>query len=227
MNSDMIGIPILKTEGNGGVVTQAGIARAQIDSDDLAARDRAQAERKSKIIRERMSPKGQLPGMTPLLDERRFEYGITDGAFKYQASYDRIYVWQVAMQKGDKYEGSSIYLAESTQKRELNKAPCGIIVSAGLLALDSLRSNGIDLGHRILFCHSAPYHIRYDMIEGQEFHLVILTAGDIIGSEDLATNLRNRTVRVKQSDSAGYPQHSLINEEGKPWLPQNAWRQED
>lgn len=206
---------------------ESGLAKPQISSDDLQARDRAQAERKSNIIRERMSPKGTLAGVTPLLDERRVEYGITDGAFKFHASYDRIYVWQIPMQKGDKYEGSLIHMAESTQQREKNKAPHGIIVSAGLLALDSLRSNGIDLGHRILFCHTAPYHIRYDIIEGQEYHLIILTAGDIVGSEDLATNLRNRTVRIKQSDEAGYPQHSLINENGKPWLPQNAWRQED
>lgn len=204
-----------------------GVARAQLDSDDLLARDRAQAERKSKIIRERMSAKGTLPGMTPLLDERRLEYGITDGAFKNHASFDRVYIWQIPMQKGDRYEGSLIHMAESTQQREKNKAPYGIIVSAGLLALDTLRSNGIDLGHRVLFCHSAPYHIRYDVIEGQEFHLIILTAGDIIGSDDLATNLKNRTVRIKQSDAAGYPQHSFINEEGKPWTPQNAWRQED
>lgn len=202
-----------------------GQLKPQISSDDLAARDRAQAERKSAIIRERMSPPGYLRHR--LLDERRLEYGITDGAFKYQASYDRIYMWQIPMQKGDKYEGSLIHMAESTQQREKNKAPLGIIVSAGLLALDSLRSNGIDLGHRVLFCHTAPYHIRYDIIEGQEFHLIILTAGDIIGSEDLATNLKNGTARIKQSDEKGYPQHSLINEEGKVWVPQNAWRQDD
>lgn len=224
MSNGFIG---LGTEHAKGVVGPAGVARAQLDSDDLAARDKAQAERKSKIIRERMSAKGTLPGMTPLLDERRLEYGITDGAFKFNAAFDRVFIWQIPMQKGDKYEGSLIHMAESTQQREKNKAPHGIVVSAGLLALDTLRSNGIDLGHRVLFAHSAPYHIRYDIIEGQEYHLIILTAGDIIGSEDLATNLKNRTVRIKQSDAAGYPQHSFINEEGKPWTPQNAWRQED
>jgi len=204
-----------------------GDITAQLNSADLNARDRAIAERRTKIMLERMSPKGHLKRVTPLLDERRLEYGITDGAFKFQASYDRVYIWQIPMQKGDKFEGSQIHMPESTQQRERNKAPHGIIVSAGLLALDSMRSNGIDLGHRVLFAHSAPYHIRYDVVEGQEYHLIILTAGDIIGSEDLATNLENRTVRIKQSDEAGYPQHTFINENGKPWLPQGAWRQED
>jgi hypothetical protein len=209
--------------------TEAGnrlVTAAQVDSAQLANRDREQAERKSRIIRERMSPAGAL-GLPRLLDERRAEYGITDGAFKFQASFDRVFIWQIPMQKGDKFEGSLIHMAESTQMRERNKAPHGVIVSAGLLALDSLRSNGLDLGHRVLFAHSAPYHIRYDVVEGQEYHLIILTAGDIIGSEDLATNLSKRVVRIKANDAAGYPQHSLINEEGKPWLPQAAWRQED
>lgn len=209
------------------IANSAGVVRGQIDSDMLKGRDKEIAERKAKIILERTAPLRGIPGLPTLLDERRREYGITDGAFKFQASFDRVFIWQIAMQKGDKFEGSLIHMAESTQQRERNKAPHGIVVSAGLLALDTLRSNGIDLGHRVLFAHSAPYHIRYDVIEGQEHHLIILTAGDIIGSEDLATNLTNRTVRIKQSDAAGYPQHSFINEEGKPWTPQNAWRQED
>lgn len=208
-------------------VQPTGAAIAKIDSDALKGRDKEIAERRSNLIRTRMAAKRGIPGVSDLLDERRLEYGITDGAFKFQASFDRVFIWQIPMQKGDKFADSMIHMPESTQQRERNKAPHGIIVSAGLLALDTLRSNGIDLGHRVLFAHTAPYHVRYDVVEGQEYHLIILTAGDIIGSEDLASNLKNRIVRIKQSDEAGYPQHSIINEEGKPWLPQNAWRQED
>lgn len=209
------------------VVAEYGVAKAQVSPDDLPERLREQGERRSRIIAARMSPKGLL-GLPKLLDERRLEYGITDGAFTRQAMYDRVFVWQIPMQKGETFEGSRIVMPESTQQRERNRAPHGIVVSAGLLALDSMRSNGCDLGHRVLFAHSAPYHVRYDVVEGQEFHLVILVAGDIIGSEDLATNLKERRVFISQNPAqADYPQHVLINEDRKPMLPQSAWRAED
>lgn len=211
------------------IVGLDGLPKGQVMSDQLAPRDREQAERKAKIINSRTTPKGLL-GLPKLLDERRLEYGITDGAFTRQAAFARVFLWQIPMQKGDKYEADSlIHMAESTQQREKNKAPYGIIISAGLLALDSLRSNGIDLGHKVLFAHTAPYHIRYDVIAGQEMHLVILNAGDIIGSEDLASNLKSRQVRFKQGlNAAGAVEHTFQDDTGKTWLPQEgAWREDE
>jgi len=126
------------------------------------------------------------------------------------------------MQKGDKFEADSlIHMPESTQQREKAKAPQGIIVSAGLTALDQLRSHGIDVGHKILFCHAAPYHIRYDTVLGLEQHLIILSAADIIGSADLATNLKNRSVRYLARRTENSVEHVFIDENGKPWLPES------
>lgn len=181
--------------------------------------DKARTERLLKFI----SPPGTL-GLPKLLDERRIEYGITDGAFKRQAVFDRVLVYQIPMQKGDKYqEDSLIHLAESTQQRERNRAPHGIVISAGLKALDSLRSHGIDIGHRVLFAHTAPYHVRYDVVEGREFHLVVLQDGDIIASEDLAENLRERRVFFKVNRTEdGLVTHTYQDENGKTWLPQDS-----
>jgi len=125
------------------------------------------------------------------------------------------------MQKGDKFEADSlIHMPESVQQREKAKAPQGIIISAGLTALDHLRSHGIDVGHKVLFCHAAPYHIRYDTVLGLEQHLIVLLAGDIIGSEDLASNLKNRTVRyLAKRNEQGAVEHRFIDERGESWLP--------
>jgi hypothetical protein len=203
-----------------------GVARPQVDSSILDAREREQAERRSAVMRKRMSPPGTL-GLPRLLDERRLEFGITDGAFSRQAVFDRVFLWQIPMQKGDKFESDSlIHMPESVQQREKARAPQGIIVSAGLRALDQLRSHGIDLGHKILFCHAAPYHIRYDSVLGLEQHLIIVLAGDIIGSEDLATNLRTREVRYRAQRTETTVEHTFIDETGKPWLPADAWRAE-
>jgi len=205
-----------------------GVALPKVDSSILDAREREQAERRSAVMRKRMSPPGAL-GLPKLLDERRLEYGITDGAFSRQAVFDRVYLWQIPMQKGDKFESDSlIHMPESVQQREKSRAPQGIIVSAGLRALDQLRSHGVDLGHKILFCHAAPYHIRYDSVLGLEQHLIIVLAGDIIGSEDLATNLRNREVRClpRRNAENNSVEHVFIDERGDAWLPADAWRAE-
>ena|SRR6187399_298842 len=205
-----------------------GVALPQVDSSILDAREREQAERRSAVMRKRMSPPGAL-GLPKLLDERRLEFGITDGAFSRQAVFDRVFLWQIPMQKGDKFESDSlIHMPESVQQREKARAPQGIIVSAGLRALDQLRSHGIDLGHKILFCHAAPYHIRYDSVLGLEQHLIIVLAGDIIGSEDLATNLRTREVRClpRRNEENNTVDHVFIDERGDAWLPADAWRAE-
>jgi hypothetical protein len=203
-----------------------GVALARVDSSILDAREREQSERRTAVMLKRMSPPGTL-GLPKLLDERRIEYGITDGAFSRQAVFDRVFIWQIPMQKGDKFEADSlIHMPESVQQREKSRAPQGIIVAAGLKALDQLRSHGVDLGHKVLFCHAAPYHIRYDSVLGLEQHLIILLAGDIIGSEDLATNLKNRQVRYLARRTETSIEHTFIDENGKPWLPADAWRAE-
>jgi hypothetical protein len=117
-------------------------------------------------------------------------------------------------------------MPESVKQREKNKAPAGIIVSAGLSALDQLRSHGVDLGHKVLFCHTAPYHIRYDSVLGVEQHLIILQACDIIGSEDLASNLKSREVRYLARRTKTSVEHTFIDENGNPWLPADAWQAE-
>ena len=203
-----------------------GVALAKVDSSILDAREREQAERRTAVMLKRMSPPGAL-GLPKLLDERRIEYGITDGAFSRQAVFDRVFIWQIPMQKGDKFEADSlIHMPESVQQREKSRAPQGIIVAAGLRALDQLRSHGVDLGHKVLFCHAAPYHIRYDSVLGLEQHLIILLAGDIIGSEDLAANLKNRQVRYLARRTETSVEHTFIDGDGKPWLPADAWRAE-
>lgn len=208
------------------LVNASGVAVPQVNSGMLEERDRSIAERRSEIMRKRMSPPGALK-LPKLLDERRLEYGVTDRAFDWHASFDRVYIWQIPMQKGDKFESDSlIHMPESVQHREKAKAPQGIIISAGLTAMDQLYSHGITLGHKVLFCHAAPYHIRYDTVLGLEQHLIVLLAGDIIGSEDLATNLKSRNVRYLARRTETAVAHTFIDEDGNPWLPADAWRAE-
>jgi hypothetical protein len=154
----------------------------------------AKMEGMSKDIQKNLSPRGAL-GLPEHLDRRRLEHGITDGAFRVQAAYDRILVHQIPMahfMAGTFGEGGLIVMPKDAESARERSAPRGIVVSAGLKALDEMRSNGIELGDIVMFNHVSPWRIETDMIGGKLHHVLVMHAGHIIGSEDLATRLRKR-----------------------------------
>jgi hypothetical protein len=189
----------------------------------MSERDLEVSKRKSALIESRMSPGGGL-GLPKLLDERRREYGITDKAFEVQAVYDRVFLYQITQLKGSRHEGSLIELTETAKKRENNTAPTAIVVSAGPIALDAMRSHGFGLGSIVTFVVSSPFHVRYDMIEGDPRHLIIVTAGDIVGCADLAMAMRNREASVAWSEEENC---HVVRANGVNHKPLNGWRAED
>ena len=192
----------------------------EVDGERLKIRDREVAERKERLIRSKMSPPGTL-GLGKCLEAARQHHGIPDTAFAMQAAFNTVLVMQVAMQEGETYKDSQIIMPENTRDRELRKAPIGVIVSAGLGALDALRSHGIDLGHKVVFVHSAPYFIRFDNIGGVDQHLVVLQASQIRASYNTAEDLRARRCFItEQTDADGRLQHVLVDEDRKVIVPQ-------
>lgn len=156
----------------------------------------AQMEKASDGIRAKMAPRGAL-GLPPQLDARRLEWGITDGAFRVQAAFDRILVHQIPMAHfmgGTFGEGGVIVMPKTAESARERSAPRGIVVSAGLKALDEMRSNGIELGDIVMFNHVSPWRIETDMIDGKLHHVLVMHAGHIIGSEDLAKRLQKREI---------------------------------
>lgn len=190
------------------------------DSERLRARD-AEILKRQEAFKGHTSPLGTL-GLDRHLDEARVKFGIPDTAFDVAASYDRVFVFQVSLLKDGKKGGDSmIHLPDSTLDREKNKAPTGCIVSAGLRALDILKSNGHQLGDVVLHTNAVPYFVRFDNISGHDQHMIVLKAGQISGNYDLAERLKNRAVRLKlEHDSDGSPYHAYIDENGKSLVPQ-------
>lgn len=147
-------------------------------------------------VRQNQKP-GAFPELPPLLEARRLEYGIPDGAFAMHAMYGRILVWQIPTDEGDTFKGTVIIKADVTKNREQFSAPKGIIVSAGLSALDCLRANGSDLGHKVAFVRLSPYTFEVDRVgRGIPQELVILQAGDLIADFDLMDSVRAGTSAV-------------------------------
>lgn len=174
-------------------------------------------------FRQRMSPRGEL-NLPPLLDQRRLEWGIIDSAFARQAAFDRVYIWQIPEQRTETFgEGSLIVMTDQSKARLKNEAPRGILLSAGLKALDSLRSNGMDLGHIVNFIQAAPWRIFIDYIKGHRPAILVMNAGDILGSEDTARALREKEFGVTRREN----QHVYADREGKYEVPIQPWIGDD
>jgi hypothetical protein len=175
------------------------------------------------LRKEAMAPPGSF-GLPPLLELRRLQYLIPNGAFAQRAIYDRMLLWQIPYYR-EKYGDTSIVMPETGKSRLKNEAPRGIIVTAGLQALDVLHDHGSGLGHIVKFIRLAPWRLPIDMIGGSEKELLILRCGDIIADEDLELKLRAREWAIRcerRTDKDGRPitTHVLVTEDGVARNPQ-------
>lgn len=178
-------------------------------------------ERKSEIIRARMSGPGEL-GLPWQLDKRRIEWGITDNAFAVQAAYDRILVYQIPPRqyaKGTFGTDSRIQMPDTSKDARTRSAPRGIIVSAGLRALDELRSNGMELGDIVMFNIVQPWKVDYDVLDGKSQGLLVMHTGHLIGSEDTARRLKEGAFSVSTEKVDGQEVHIYRDRNGNAIIP--------
>jgi hypothetical protein len=189
-----------------GIAEGLGVSGGRVDSeayfdpkDELAQRARRVAEAESAAIRERMAAPGAL-GLPPLLEARRLEYGITDGAFDAEAAFERIHIFQILPKSwtGGKIAGGKLWAPDTIQTGAERTSARGILISAGLRALDILRSNGFDLGHIVHFISMAPFRTEADCVAGTWKYIKVMNVGDLTGSEDLRANLRHRLVGIRR-----------------------------
>ena len=179
----------------------------------------------------KVSPEGSL-GLPKLLDEQRMRWQIPDGAFEDSAVFDRLLIYQVSdaaefetWMKDGKIVRPVAYRAaahcESAQ---------GIIISAGLTAMDNLRSNGMDVGHHVWFNLNPVYQLKYcrtgeadsehDRIASRS--LLILRDADLVASKTLCQQLKGNDVRVDFKPNAeGYLEHRFVDENDIVWAPRN------
>lgn len=203
-------------------------------NDAMGKREKEKALSRDAAVRAKMSAPGTL-NLPAMLEKRRLEYGITDGAFREQAAFERIFVHQVALavHTGSKIGGGLLYKPETTETAERRGSSRGILVSAGLRALDHLRTNGIDLGHIIRFVHMAPFAVDVDYLSnGEQMYLLDLNVGDILSSEDLALQLRKGEMEIAFQEFGEESHHIVwptarMAEVHQASLPTNPWKSQD
>lgn len=181
-------------------------------------------------LKKQVSPKGAL-GLPPLLDKKRLEWLIPDSAFDaaYGTLYDRILVYKIPMlvktRRDDKtYGGGLIVKPDIGREREQREAPRGIIVGAGLKALDALRSNGVDIGHTVVYIKTSVWSVPNMYVAGKWERLEVLRDGDLIYSEDLSEAVKSKACRLVRT---GEGQHIYEDVDGKAWDPVMPWIADD
>lgn len=212
------------------IATATAAARKVEQDDGHLVDDSRELLRKAKALQSRQAKPGTL-GLPALLEERRLSHIIPDGAFKEAATFDRIFVYQIGRkdlaegETDEKYGDTGIYMPQQVRDYKKMETPRGIIISAGLDALEHLHSNGMDLGHIVGFIRNAPWAKEVEFFEGAAIQMYIMRSGDLTGSEDLQANLRAGKVRyIWDMDTKEY---LFVDETGKQWKPQMPWIADD
>lgn len=193
---------------------------AQGADPEWAKRDKETQEAHWRELESKVSPVGVL-GLDSRLDQVRFEQKIPDAAFRTQASFDRVYLHQLP--DNDELElamkGGLISRTETNKTKARYEASRGIVISAGLYAMDVLRTNGFRLGDVVAFLRLSPYRHTYDTIAGKEQNYLVLRVGDLTGCEGLRARVREGRAVLKLNDQN---QHVYVQDgvEEKPLVPE-------
>jgi hypothetical protein len=161
--------------------------------------------------RDQVSPPGAFPQLTALLEARRLEHLLTDDMFKAQPVFNCVWIYQLEMHEGETFmPGGMLVKSEATQAYKKDSAPRGILVGAGLIAMDNLKAHGIEPGHIVRFIKLSPFKIPVGYTTGgKEIFVLQMRDGDILASEDLATKLKAGDLRVVDIGSDS-PDHRLL-----------------
>lgn len=137
-----------------------------------------------------------------LLDQAIREHKIP--RWPYRSAFDRIVVFSLPEDKASRetyVPGGKIVKAETTKSREQNETPRGIIVSAGLQAMDELSSHGMGLGHMVWVARLSPWrHVVDRDSDGRDIEFLFLRAGDVVGSETLEKWIADGDVKIACDD---------------------------
>lgn len=162
------------------------------------------AVKRTKLIKERMSPPGALH-LPEKLEAARLKHGIPDGFFRVAAGFDRIFVFPIdPFDADEKMPGSFLYRPELTKQKDLQEGYRGVLISAGLTAMDRLMSHGYELGDIVMTNKNVPFARRMELIEGKPMYVLVMRDGDLAGNETLQADILAGKRRVVDAGSNSY-----------------------
>jgi len=108
-----------------------------------------------------------------------------------QALYERVLIFRIPDNESAKETigETGLYKPETRVDIDKNRSPRGVVVSAGLRALDILRCQGMELGELVWFAPHVPFRFRTSANGVQDVEFYFMNVGDIIMSEDVLGRL--------------------------------------
>lgn len=177
------------------------------------------AKERTRQIKALMSPPGAL-GLAPLLEAHRLKYGIPDGAFRTQALFDRIHVFPIDHEEGELVEKTAggIIKPATTKMKDKQEGNRGVLISAGLTAMDRLMSHGVEIGDIVVTNKNVPFARRFAEIQMLPMFYLVMRDADLASDESLTERIRageQRIVEIGDSDSYS---HQIARNDNGHWL---------
>ncbi len=130
-------------------------------------------------------PVAERATMTPLLAERVEKFGIV--LPRARPVYDRMFVYPLeGRDESDTFAGTGII--KPKESKDLYGASRGVLVKAGMGALELLWSHGVELGHIVLVARLSPWVRKYEG-KGKIHQVLVLRASELVGSDDLENDV--------------------------------------
>lgn len=172
------------------------------------------AIKRTKLIKEKMSPPGALR-LPDKLEAARLKHGIPDGYFRVRALFDRIFVFPLdPFDQDEKIPGSMLYRPQITKQKDLQEGFRGVLLSAGLSAADKLMSHGVELGDIVMTNKNVPFARRVELLEGEPMFTLVMREADLAGDETQEADIRDGRVRVVDVGGEGSYCHQIARSDG-------------
>lgn len=177
------------------------------------------AKKRTAEIKERMSPPGAL-GLPPALEAQRLKYGIPDGAFRSQALWDRIHVFPIDHEEGEAVEKTAggIYKPNTRKLRDKQEGNRGVLISAGLAAMDRLMSYGVELGDVVITNKNCPFARRCEELSTEWMYYLVMREADLASDETLLERMRAGEQQIVDAGGEDGYNHQLAANDNGSWV---------
>lgn len=152
--------------------------------DEAAERTTIEQQTRAEIQRNHLAPLGQTD-LPAFLDKRRVEYQLPNELFVHQACGNRVLFYPMGIEGDKKFEGTSIIMPDFADTRDKKMTPKGLLVSAGIEAMDYMVDQGIELGDIIWHDAPSPTRVHCCWILRRQFVLYEVPIESIVADMDL------------------------------------------
>jgi hypothetical protein len=146
--------------------------------------------------------------------------------------FDRIFVFPLdPFDQDEKIPGTSLFRPQLTKQKDLQEGYRGVLISAGLTAMDRLMSHGYELGDIVMTNKNVPFARRVEQLEGFDMFVLVMRDGDLAGNETLQADIlagRRRVVdegvgRYEHQIASVDPDGQLVVEKKQSTYVQDCW----